>query len=144
MQQRGFTLVELITVMVLVAVLGSTVGSRFMSNSLLQIQGGRDQLVAAFFIAQQKAMAQVNPVQLLTFANTIDIRVDSNNDGSFSSSESIVHAGTRYPLSVGGGVSFSNAIFNFDRKGFTAAGSVDVSKKTASVAVTVSGTGYAY
>lgn len=141
---RGFTLVELITILVIVGVLAATVSSRFMPNALLQMQAGRDQLVSALTIAQQIAMAQSNGVQLFTSGSTIDIRVDSNGDGAFGANESITYAGTRYPLLITGGVSFSAAVVTFDRRGYTLPNSITAVKGDHSVDVTITGTGYAY
>lgn len=141
---RGFTLVELITILVIVGVLAATVSSRLMPNSLLQIQAGRDQLLSALVIAQQIAMAQSNGVQVFTSGSTIDIRVDSNGDGVFGAGESVSYAGTRYPLLITGGVSFSSAVVAFDRRGYTSPNSITAVKGSHSVDVTITGTGYAY
>lgn len=143
-QHSGFSLVELIAVLVIVGILAAVVSSRVIPHTTLQIQAGRDLLVAALFSAQQKAMAQLAPVRLITSGNTIDIRMDANGDGNFASSESIHFAGTRYPLSLPGGVSLSAHQLNYSHLGHTSATSIQISKKSTTINVTVTGTGYAY
>lgn len=142
--QRGFSLVELITVMVIVGVLAASVGSRLVSNSSLQLQAARDQLIAAIFIAQQKAMAQTGQVQLTVSGATVDVRVDSNGDGNYAQAESISYGGTRFPLTISGGVTFSSQALLFDRIGHTAPTSINATKNSQTVAVTITGSGYAY
>lgn len=141
---QGFTLVELITVMVILGVLGASFASRMMPHTTLQLQGGRDLAISAFFMAQQKAMSQNYATQVLTDGNTIDVRLDQNQDDIFSADESIRLASSAYPLSVGGGIVLNATQFVFDRLGHTTAGSVQLSKGDASVTITVTGTGYAY
>lgn len=141
---RGFSLVELITVLVIAGVLAGVVGSRLMPSALLQLQAGRDQLISALSVAQQKAMAQGSSVLLMTSGNTIDIRVDTDGDGNFSSGESISYAGTRYPLTIAGGVTLSSGTITYDRRGYAAPTTIAVSKNSHTVNVTVTGTGYAY
>jgi prepilin-type N-terminal cleavage/methylation domain-containing protein len=143
-QHRGFSLVELVCVMVIVGILATTVSSRFMSNSVLQLQAGRDQLISSLFVAQQKAMTQFNAVRLITSGSSIDIRVDLNDDGSFAAGESIAYGGTQYPLTVPGGVSFNAVTLTYDRRGYVAPSSITATKGADSVVVTISGTGYAY
>lgn len=144
MRQQGFSLIELITVMIIVGVLAAVTGSRMAPTSAMQLQAARDHLLAALLIAQQKAMAQTAAVQLETGGSTIDIRVDSNGDGVFSAGESLSHGGVTYPYSLAGQASFSAQTRTFDRLGHTQPGSVGVSVGGQSVNVTVTGTGYAY
>jgi len=141
---RGFTLVELIAVMVVVGVLAAVAGSRLIPHTILQLQAGRDLLVTALFSAQQKAMVQLAPVRVIVSGTSVDVRVDSNGDGSFSSSESVSIAGTQYPLQVGGGVVFTTVNLDYSRLGHTAPAVISVSKGGQNVKVTVTATGYAY
>jgi MSHA pilin protein MshC len=141
---RGFTLVELVAVLVIIGILASVVGSRSMSFSTLSLMGGRDLAVSALFSAQQKAMVQADAVRLITQGSSIDIRVDANADGTFAASESIRCNGVLYPIVAPGGISFSSQIFAFDHLGHTTAGTISVSKGSNSVSVTVTAVGYAY
>lgn len=140
----GFTLVELIAVMVVVGVLAAVVGSRLMPQTVLQLQAGRDLLTTALFSAQQKAMVQLAPVRVIISGTTIDVRLDANGDGDFSSNESIFVGGTQFPVSVDGGVAFSAHILDYDHLGHTIPTVISLSKGGQNVDVTVTATGYAY
>jgi MSHA pilin protein MshC len=141
---QGFTLVELIAVLVILGILAAVVGSRSMSYSSLNVMGGRDLLVSALFSAQQKAMSQANAVRVSTLGSSIDIRLDSNSDGTFAPSESIRCNGVLYPIDAPGGITFASQTFEFDHLGHTSAGTVSVSKGGDSVDITVTAVGYAY
>lgn len=144
LKHRGFSLVELVTVIVILGVLSAVTATRLVPQSSVQVQASRDRLVAAFFMAQQKAMSQGDAVRLSTHADLIDIRVDDDEDGVFDANESLLSAASRYPVRVDDGVVLSTEIFYFDRLGHTSAGTVTLTKKSSSATVTVSGTGYAY
>lgn len=140
----GFTLVELIAVMVVVGVIAAVAASRLMPHTILQVQAGRDLLTTALFSAQQKAMAQLAPVRVIVSGSTVDVRVDSNRDGNFAANESITVGGIRYPLDVSGGITFSSHVLNYDHLGHTSPTVIAVSNNGQSVDVTVTATGYAY
>jgi prepilin-type N-terminal cleavage/methylation domain-containing protein len=55
---RGFTLVELVVVMMLMGVLASVGVSRFVNRQPFEVQAGADQLLAALRTAQATALAQ--------------------------------------------------------------------------------------
>lgn len=115
-----------------------------MPNTTLQLQAGRDDIVAAFYVAQQRAMAQTQAIEFSSnsSANSIDIRQDSNGDGNFSESESILASGTQYPLSLPSGVQVSNSTFNFDRLGRTTAATINLISASESISISVSVNGY--
>ncbi len=140
----GFTLVELIAVMVVVGVIAAVATSRLVPHTTLQLQAGRDLLTTALFLAQQKAMSQLAPVRVIVSGNIIDVRMDANRDGNFTAAESITIAGTRYPLQVDGGILFGTTSLNYDGLGHTTPVVIAVSKSGQSVNVTVTATGYAY
>ena len=139
----GFTLIELISVLVLVAILATTFISKTTPSNSFQIQASRDQLVAAFFIAQQKAMVQSQAIQLSTSGTTIDIRQNADANGVFSSTESMTVGGISYPIEILPNQSLSSSIFVYDRLGQTTAGSVTLTQGTGRVDVVVSATGFA-
>lgn len=141
---RGFTLVELIAILIIVGILAATVTSRMIPHTTLQLQAGRDLLITALFSAQQKAMVQLAPVRLLTSSDRIDIRLDANRDGNFAANESLRLAGTQYPLTVAGGVLLSTQILDFNHLGHTSATTIELTKSGQTVTVAVTGTGYAY
>jgi len=131
--QNGFTLVELISVLVIVAVIGVTASSRFISNTAFELQEGRDQIVLAFRSAQQLAMTQVASVSFSSSASTIDVR----QDGS-----SVILNGLQYPVALENDQRVSSRTFNFDRLGRTDAGTLTLSKSGTSVSISVSSSGF--
>lgn len=143
-RQSGFSLVELVAVMVIVGIVAAVGSSRIASQQGFQLQGGRDVLVSALFVAQQKAMSQTAPVQLTTAGSRVDIRLDTNGDGSFGAAESIHIAGQQYPITLPGSVSVSSHSIQYDRLGRTAATTMIVSGASTSIAVQISATGFAH
>ena len=138
----GFTLLELIAVIVLIAALSITVISRLIPASTYQLQAARDQLVTAFQTAQQRAMVRNAAVRLTTSGSLIDILDDTDNDSIPDTSVSI--AGQDYPLTVPASATFTHSTFNFDRLGQTTAATITVTVGTSTVDVNVSATGYVY
>jgi MSHA pilin protein MshC len=70
--ERGFTLVELIAVIILISIMSVTLFSRLDSIKSANILAGRDDLIAALFFAQQTAMARDN-IQLIITANSVSV-----------------------------------------------------------------------
>jgi len=140
---QGFTLIELITVLVLMSVLGAYALPRLTDTGQQQVQSGRDDVVAALFSAQQLAMVRSSGVRLITSATQVDIRLDANNNGIFLPAESLLIAGTQYPVDLPFGVTLSAATFDYDRLGRTSAANLTIAKGSASATITVSDSGYA-
>jgi len=130
---RGFTLLELITVLVILAILTATAISNLVPSRTFQMQATRDTLVAAFYSSQQKAMMQSAPVRLITSINAIDIRIDSNNDGSFAINESVLLGGVQYPITINPAQSLTSHIIDFDRLGRTSSSTIVLSQSGSSV-----------
>src|SRR5690606_16015807 len=107
-----------------------------MPSESFQLQASRDQVVTAFFTAQQLAMAQEDNVELITNGtNQIDVQVDG---------ASITVAGVSYPILLQNNQSLTAATFSFNRLGQTSANSLTLSQGSSSVAISVSATGYIY
>lgn len=135
-QFLGFTLIELIAVLVLVGIVGVTVSTRFQDDDRFQVQASRDQLVAALFFAQQKALYRSGIVQLSTHDNTIDVTLD----GASISADSLT-----FPMLLPAQISLTAADFIYNRLGETSANSIAVQHASGALAtVTVSDSGYAY
>jgi len=138
--ERGFTLVELITVMILVGIVSVTLFSRIGGMNTAAVQGGRDDVIAALFFAQQTAMARSN-IQVVVSASTISVNENGNP---------IAVGSDYYPLSMPNGVSLSatQGTFTYDKLGRTTAGTITItgSGNTAGTTATVvvEATGYAH
>ena len=141
--QKGFTLIELIAVMVIIAVITVTATIRLMPSSLFELQAARDQLVTALFYAQQKALYSPLAVRVITLGRSVDVRVDADADGVFSAAESIQFGAVQYPLDFAGGVSVSSHTLNYSALGEVPAASLTLTRGSKTVAVTVSESGYA-
>lgn len=141
--EGGFTLLELVMVLVLTGLLAGAFYSKISANASMQLQASRDQLLSAFSSAQQLAITQAFPVLFTTTpANTIDIRQDINGDDVFSASESVSVDGVTYPLTLLSSQTLTSTRFRFsDRIGRTQAGSIILSQASASVTITVSAMG---
>lgn len=139
----GFSLLELIAVMVIVAVVAATATVRLMPTSFLELQSARDQVISALSYAQQKALYSPHAIRVLTLAGTIDIRQDINDDGLFPSSESIRFGSVQYPLTLTGGVQLSTHTLNYTTLGETSATDIIASKSGKSLTVAISASGFA-
>jgi MSHA pilin protein MshC len=136
---KGFSLIELITVMILVGIISVTLFSRLGSVNTAPVQSGRDDLIAALFFAQQQAMMRSN-ISLELTANSVSVR--ENNIP-------IAVASDFYPLTMPAGVSLPALTLNYDKLGRTTAtqivltGSGNSSGVTATIQVDASGYAYA-
>ena len=132
---RGFSLVELITVLILVGLLSATAVSRFLDSDGFEVLSGRDDLVAALSFAQQLAMARNSAIQVVTTASTIRVTEDGTP---------LLHGSVQYPLSLSSGVALSPATtLSYNRLGQTSARQFTVSKGGSSAVVNLSASGYA-
>jgi len=72
-KQLGFTIVELVIVILLVGILAINVGTRFFSNSSFANRNVADELVEAIRYAQHIAMSRGGNIQVVTDATTYRI-----------------------------------------------------------------------
>ena len=133
--QKGFTLVELITVIILVGIMAVVVYPRFSSPSIFQVNAARDDLISAIHFARLRAMSSEdgtagNQVQLVVTANGFSTQQGTTTLNSGSGSYNAV--------------TFSPATtLAFDKLGQTTATDFTVSGSGASASVTLVATGYA-
>jgi len=123
-RERGFTLIELITVMILVSIISVTLLSRLGSVNSANLQAGRDDLIAALFFAQQTAMARSN-IQLVLTANSVSVTENGT--------PLVVHS-NGYPLSFPSGITATPISLTYNKLG----GIVGASAATT---ITLSGSG---
>ncbi|BCD98245.1 pilus assembly FimT family protein [Marinagarivorans cellulosilyticus] len=142
-RQKGFSLIELIAVMVIVSIISATAIVRLMPSSLFELQSARDQVVAALFHAQQKALFTPYDIRVTLLGGVVDVRMDENADGLFPSSESIRVGAVQYPLTLVSSVQVSTHTLDYDSLGETTAANISVSKSSKSVSIAVSASGFA-
>lgn len=139
---HGFSLVELIAVLLIVGILSVAAFSRIIPADSAQLQSSRDMIVAAFYSAQQLAMTRQHQVQLITGISSIDIRMDSNNDSNFTADESVTVGGVAYPISFPPSQTLTAANFNYNRLGYTSGGTLQLRQNGQLVAIDVDDSGF--
>lgn len=138
--EKGFTLIELITVMIIVSIMSVTLFSRLGSISSSNLQAGRDDLIAALFFAQQAAMARSN-IQLVLTANSVSVTENGI--------PLVVHS-KGYPLSFPSGVTITSlpsasVTLSYDKLGRTTATNITLSGTGGmSAVVRLEASGYAH
>ncbi len=134
-RERGFTLIELIAVIILISIMAVTLFSRLSSVSSTNIRAGRDDLIAALFFAQQTAMARSN-IQLILTTNSVSV---TENGTPIR-----VHA-QGYPLALPSGVTVTPMTRTYDKLGRTAAATIALSASGGlSASITLEASGYAH
>lgn len=139
----GFTLIELIAVLVIVGVISVAAVGKFMSPDLYALQAARDQTLLCLQGAQQLAMTQARSVRVLLSGSTLDVRKDANNDGVFASGESVALGAVTYPISLSQGVSISTHTLNFNSLGEVTANTITLTQQSRNLTINVSATGFA-
>lgn len=141
--EKGFTLIELISIMVLVGVLSITLFSRLGNVHSVSVQAGRDDIIAALFFAQQTAMMRSSNgnIKLVITSNTVSV-TENNTPIAISSNY--------YPLTLPDGVTVTSEpdTFSFDKLGRTTAGVINLTgsgnSSGTSARIQVEASGYAY
>jgi MSHA pilin protein MshC len=137
----GFTLLELIAIIVIVSVLGVSVSSRFNSAESSRVQTSRDDVIAALFFAQQAGMSRASSTNSIRFVfSSTQISVEENGTP-------LRNGGVTYPLTIGNGVSLAGSVsspYSYDKLGRTSAATLTLSSGSISAQVQLSGAGYAY
>jgi len=121
--QNGFTLTELIVVIVIVGILGAMVAPRFFDRGTFDSRGFYDQVISTLRYAQKIAIAQHRFVCVTIAGNTVSLTYDTTS----SSPAHTVAACTlpltsptgqgAYTIAPPNGVTVGNAAFNFDALG---------------------------
>lgn len=150
MPQRGFTLIELVMLMVLLAVISATALPKFFNLSVFQERAFYDDVLAAFRYAQKLAVASACNVQVAVASNQYTLMQPAASDRSKCTSTS----GADFTLAVTrpngsanyqgsqSGVGISSVTLYFTAKG-TASSNVTVTVGSRSLSV-VQATGLVY
>lgn len=138
---RGFSLVELVAILVIVGVLAVTAASKFGQAASQEVMTRRDDLIAAVSLAQQLSMVRTNDVRLSVNGSQIDVQ---ENSGSFTS---VRMGNVQYPLDISPVVVNGGPyIIEFDRLGRVVSPAAPlnlvVQRGTASKTVTISPSGF--
>ncbi|VUD56780.1 hypothetical protein TDB9533_02395 [Thalassocella blandensis] len=132
---EGFSLIELIAILLIIGVIGGSIIKNSSVNTTgMKLQSSRDQVVSAFFMAQQLAMATDAEVKLvISNTNEVDVQVDGN---------STTVGDARFPITLGNDQTLTETEFTFDRLGKTSASTLTLSQGSETVQITVSSAGY--
>jgi MSHA pilin protein MshC len=116
--QLGFTMVELITVMVIAGVLTAVAIQLFFDNSAFQSRGFYDQVISTLRYAQKAAIAQ-NRFVCISFPANNSVTLTYGTDNTCASGALASPSGTPFPL-TSTNASFANpqpTAFSFDALG---------------------------
>lgn len=152
--QRGFTIVELIMVMVIIGILATVAAPRFFDRNVFDSRGFYDQVISTLRYAQKAAIAQRRFVCVAFAANSVTLTYDPTapsaaHPAATCPGSNLTGPAGQSPYSVSSSnASFTAtpAAFNFDALGkpsFATAPSITVSGYTASITVEAE-TGYVH
>ncbi len=138
-RQTGFTLIELIAVMVITGILAVTASVRFTPTDI-DLQTAKSDVIAALVFARETAMARTDgnsSVQFFATANSVDVQVNN---------VSIANGHESYPLTLKGTVSITSGTgtLSFNTLGETDSHTLGLTQGEFSSIITISGVGYAY
>lgn len=144
---KGFTLIELIMVIVLMGVLAVFVAPSFNSTDF-SARGLHDQTLALLRYAQKSAIAKRRTVCVAFTATTVSLTVASLSTTTLTCDTALDGAGGSSTVTARSGVQFSSfpaAGFSFDALGApSAAQSIQVSNNVTSAIVVEAVTGYVH
>ena len=142
---KGFTLIELVTVMILIGIMSVVLFSRVGSMGTTSIQSGRDDLIAALFFTQQQAMMRAsatNIIRLQLATNSVVVTETVN----------MATPVTLYSVTMPNGVTFTTtpaiSTFVYDKLGRTSAATITLTgagnSSGVSASIRVEASGYAF
>lgn len=134
--QRGFTLIELIMVMVIVGILAAVVAPRFFDANVFKSRGFADQVQATLRYAQKEAIAQHRLVCVALASASVALTIaNASTDVTCTLSLLLPSGGSSIPAPSG--VTLSPAVnINFDALGKTSpAQTITISGATNSIVV---------
>ena len=111
----GFTLIELIVVIILMAILAATAAPRFFDQNAFEGPAFAQELASAARYAQKLAVANGCPVRLVVTANSYALkRPNTFCDTTFATPADAAHpAGLTFPVNAPNGVAITGQTFPF-------------------------------
>ncbi|MEH6358631.1 MAG: prepilin-type N-terminal cleavage/methylation domain-containing protein [Pseudomonadales bacterium] len=140
---EGFTLVELVVVILLVSILAVSALSRYSNQNTFSLKTEQEQLIAALFQAQQLAMSGRSTQFVILSSNSFTVR-DPGIPGAPGDAYNI--ASITYPQNLSSGVTFnpSALIQSYNSLGETTPATIILAAGSDSVNVCLETSGYAH
>ncbi len=79
-KSTGFTLIELVMMIVILSIIGVIITPKLFDNSIFQSRGFADQVLATLRYAQKTAIAQHQNVCVALTSTTVALTIDTNAD----------------------------------------------------------------
>ena len=122
---RGFTLVELVAVIVILGVIAMVAAPRFFDINTYDNRGVRDQVISTLRYAQKAAIAQRRFICVVISGNAVTLTYDTTPPGTVHAAASCpgnpltnpATGSAPYTVSASNGVTVTAATFNFDALG---------------------------
>ena len=123
--QRGFTLVELVAVIVILGIIAMVAAPHFFDINTYDNRGFRDQVISTLRYAQKAAIAQRRFVCVTIAGNALTLTYDATPPSAVHTVASCpgnpltnpANGNTPYTLTTSNGVTVTAATFNFDALG---------------------------
>lgn len=145
--QRGFTLIELVTILVIVGIMAVFVAPRFFNTNVFQSRGFSDQVQTTLRYAQKEAIAQRRNVCVAMAAGTITLTIAAASGAGAACGPGLAlpTGGNVLSAPSGSGITmtFTSAGFTFDGLGSTTAQTITVNGAPNSIVVEAQ-TGYVH
>jgi MSHA pilin protein MshC len=142
----GFTLVELVVILVVIGVLAVAVMPRFADQTVFEARGFHDETLSTLRYAQKTAVAQRRTVCVTFAANSVSLRIATNFGGACDRDLAGPNGSSPYQITANGSAQFSPtpAAVSFNPDGSASAGaSIQVSSASSAITL-VKETGYVY